>query len=74
MKDAQAHLELATKARSYLKSQVESSKAAIKEHFTDKGLAVPAVGACVAAKSNNITIHFSFAILLLVCNVSAYAN
>ncbi len=60
MKRAEGHLLLATKARSYLKAQVKSAKDTIKSHFTDKGLAVPSVGACLIPASNSITMHFSF--------------
>ena len=67
VKRAEVHLQLATKARSYLKSQVKSGKETIKDHFTDKGLAVPPVGACLAPVSNTITMHFSFDMAQQVC-------
>lgn len=60
MKHAEAHLLLATKARSYLKAQVKSAKDTIKAHFIDRGLAVPSIGACLTPASNNVTMHFGF--------------
>lgn len=60
VKRAELHLLLATKARSYLKAQVQSSKEVIKEHFMDKGLDVPSIGACPPPASRNVTIHFSY--------------
>lgn len=60
MKKAEAHLLLATKARSYLKEQVASAKRDLKSHFIDKGLELPTVGARLAPACNNISMHFSF--------------
>ncbi len=60
VKRAEAHLMLATKARSYLKAQVKATKDTIKSHYTDKGLPVPSVRACLSPASNEITVHFSF--------------
>ncbi len=60
VKCAEAHLVLATKARSYLKAQVKSAKDSIKAHYIDKGLAMPSIGACLTPASNNVTMHFSF--------------
>lgn len=60
VKRAEVHLLLATKARSYLKSQVKTAKDTIESHFIDRDLDVPSVGACLMPASNNITMHFSF--------------
>ena len=60
MKCAEAHLLLATKARSYLKSQVKEAKEAIKDFFIDNGLPVPSIRACLPPASSDITMHFSF--------------
>lgn len=60
VKRTEAHLLLATKARSYLKDQVKAAKDAVKSHFTDRGLAIPPIGASLGPKCNDITMHFSF--------------
>ena len=50
----------ATKARSYLKKQVEESKQALKINFVSKNLPIPSVGAKLLPMSYNMTMHFSF--------------
>lgn len=60
VKRAEVHLELATKARSYLKAQVQAAKDAIESHFSGRGLALPDFGTSLAPGCNNITMHYSF--------------
>lgn len=55
MKRAEDHLLLATKARSYLKSQVAKAKEEIKTNFLDKGEDVP-----FGSSERDIEIHYSF--------------
>ena len=69
VKRAEEHLLLATKARSYLKTQIKASKDVVKSHFTDKGLVVPPVGSCLAPRSHSITMHFSFDMAQQVCTI-----
>ncbi len=56
MKHAELHLSEATKARSYLKSQVVVSKEAIKAAFSG----VPPIGTSPTPCSLDITMHYSF--------------
>ena len=49
----------ATKARSYLKSQVDEAKEDVKTNFLDKGLAVPSVDSSLPPSSQDITIPYS---------------
>ena len=61
MKDAEEHLFLATQERSYYTSAIESSKEILTNTFTVNGtLTVPPINACLPAKVNDITMHFSF--------------
>ena len=60
LKQAELHLDLAMKARSYLKAQVTAAKLTILKLYTEKDLPLPTVGACLLPASNNITMHFSF--------------
>ncbi len=60
MKRAEGHLFLATKARSYLKSQVAKSKEEVKLIFIDQGLAVPPIHSSLPALSHDFSIHYSF--------------
>lgn len=60
VKRYEGHLLLATKARSYLKAQVEAAKEALKKHFSDRNVPVPALGDCLPSACNDITIHYSF--------------
>ena len=60
MKHAEDHLLLATKARSYLKSQVAKAVEEVKSEFTDQGLDIPSIHSCLPSKSHSISIHYSF--------------
>lgn len=60
MKQAEVHLELAIKARSYLKAQVKFSKNILKTEFLDKGLPIPSIGATISPGSKSFTMHYSF--------------
>lgn len=70
----EVHLELATKARSYLKAQVHASKDAVKSQFTDRGVDLPSIGAGSAPGSNKITMHYSFDFAQQVCIISSSVN
>ena len=61
------HLDLATKARSYLKAQFTAAKVTILKLYTEKDLPLPTIGACLLPASNNITMHFSFDMAQQVC-------
>ena len=50
----------ATKARSYLKSQVAKAREDIKRTFLDKGLAVPGIHSALPAMSHTMEVHYSF--------------
>ena len=54
------HLDLATKARTYLKALVTAAKETILKFYTKKDLPLLTVGACLLPASNNITMHFKF--------------
>ncbi len=60
MKRAEEHLLKATKARSYLKSQVAKAKEDIKTTFLDKGLLIPSIHSSLPALSSDVHIHYSF--------------
>ena len=60
MKQAEDHLQLATKAKSYLKSQVAKAAKEVELEFTDKGLTVPPIYSSLPAISHSISIHYSF--------------
>lgn len=60
MKRAEDHLLSATKARSYLKSQVSKAKEELKKSFADKGLAIPGIHSCLPAMSHVMEVHYSF--------------
>ena len=60
VKQAENHLLLATKARSYLKSQIATAKEEIKIAFVNKGLDLPPVGSSLPPLSHDISIHYSF--------------
>ena len=61
VRKAQAHLEVATKARSYYKGQIEDAKRALKATFMVDGvLTPPSISACLPPKAHDITMHFSF--------------
>ena len=60
LKDAEAHLQLATQERSYYRSVVDASKEVLRETFTVDGeLQIPPVFACLPPMTNIITMHFS---------------
>ena len=68
LKDAEAHLQLATQERSYYRSVIDASKEVLKETFTIAGqLQVPPISACLSPGTNNITMHFSFDMAQQVC-------
>ena len=61
LKDAEEHLLLATKERSYYKSLVDSAKAVFKRTFTVDGeLKPPCLNARLSPGTHNITMHYSF--------------
>ena len=67
LKDAEAHLNLATQERSYYRSVIDASKEVLKETFTVAGqLQVPPISACLSP-GTNITMHFSFDMAQQVC-------
>ena len=59
---AQAHLDVAVKARSYYKGQIDDAKASIEATFTVDGtLTIPPVDACLRPMSHaQLKVHFSF--------------
>lgn len=59
---AEEHLTLATKARSYMRGQIEMSKKEIEKAFTgvDGVLEVPPIGSSLHPCSKTIKVHFSF--------------
>ena len=60
LKDAEAHLHLATQELSYYRSVIDASKEVLKETFTIADqLQVPPISAYLSP-GTNITIHFSF--------------
>ena len=68
LKDAEAHLFLATQERSHYTSAIETSKEVLKNTFTVDGtLTVPPVNACLPAKVSDVTMHFSFDMAQQVC-------
>ena len=68
LKDAEAHLQLATQERSYYRSVVDASKEVLKETFTVDGeLQIPPVSACLPPMANVITMHFSIDMAQQVC-------
>ena len=68
LKDAEAHLNLATQERSYYRSVIDTSKEVLKETFTVAGqLQVPPISACLSPGTNNITMHFGFDMAQQVC-------
>ncbi len=56
MKQAELHLLEATKARSYLKSQVADSKEAIQAAYTT----IPPTNSNISPCSKDITVHYAF--------------
>ena len=60
VKRAEEHLLSATKARSYLKSQVQTAKEEIKKNFLDKGAPIPPLYSSLPAASHVMDIHYSF--------------
>lgn len=71
VKRAEEHLTLATKARSYMRSQVDMSKKELEREFTgeDGVLQVPPIGCFPHACSKSIKIHFSFDFAQQVCAI-----
>lgn len=61
LKDAEAHLLLATQERSHYKSVVDTAKKTLQLTFTVDGeLIVPPISACLPPATKDITMHFSF--------------
>ena len=61
LKEAEAHLVLATQERSYYKSLVDMSKRVLQQSFTVDGeLKPPCLNARLSPGTHNITIHYSF--------------
>ena len=70
LKDAEAHLHLATQERSYYRSMIETSKEVLKESFTVNGqLEIPSISACLPLATKDITMHFSFDMAQQVCYI-----
>ena len=68
LKKAEAHLLIATKARSYYKGQIEKAKKAlIKTYTIDEVLSVPNIDARITSKSNTMTMHYSFDMAQQIC-------
>ena len=68
VKCAEEHLTLATKARSYMRGQVEKSRQEIERVFKEgENLDVPPIGSSPLPCSKSITIHFSFDFAQQVC-------
>ena len=60
LKDAEAHLHLATQERSYYRSVIDTCKEVLKETFTVNGqLQVPSIDACLLPVTIDIIMHFS---------------
>ena len=67
LKDAEAHLHLATQERSY-RSAIDIAKEGLKATFTVDGqLKVPPANACLASATRNIIMHFSIDMAQQVC-------
>ena len=61
LKDAEAHLLLATQEHSYYKSLIDTAKAVLKQMFTIDGeLKVPCLNARIKPGTEKITMHYSF--------------
>jgi hypothetical protein len=55
--------------RSHYTSAIETAKEVLKNTFTVDGkLTVPPINACLPAKVNDITMHFSFDMAQQVCS------
>lgn len=71
IKQAEAHLLVATKARSYYKGQIDKAKESVKITFTeDNVLSVPSINARLQPRTNQMTMHFSFDMAQQVCTCS----
>ena len=57
VKKAEAHLELATKARSFYRAQIEESKRMLKGTF---GSSLPPLNSGIPSNTKLLTIHLSF--------------
>ena len=67
LKDAEAHLSLATQERSYYKSLVDASKGVLQQSFmVDGELKPPCLNARLSPGTHNITMHYSFDMAQLV--------
>jgi hypothetical protein len=60
VKRAEDHLLQATKARSYLKSQVEEAKKELKRFFCGQGAGHTQHQCLASALTSNMAVHFSF--------------
>ena len=61
LKDAEAHLLLATQERSYYKSLIETAKPVLQQTFTVDGeLKLPCLHARLSPGTQKITMHYSF--------------
>ena len=61
LKDAEAHLLLATKERSYYKTLVDKAKAIVAQTFTVDGeLKLPSLDAWSSPGNKKISMHYSF--------------
>ena len=61
LKDAEAHLLLATQKRSYYKSLIDMAKAVLQQTFTVDGqLKLPCLNAQLSPGTHKITMHYSF--------------
>ena len=71
VKHAQDHLTSTTKARSYMRGQVEKSRKELERVFTvpDGTVNVPPIGSSPLPCSRTITMHFSFDFAQQVCPV-----
>lgn len=64
VKRAEEHINQATKARSFMRGQLENSKREIQRVFQGS---IPAIGSSPLHCSRDITIHFSFDFAQQVC-------
>ena len=60
LKNAEAHLIAATKARGYLKDQVEMAKQEVKILYIKKNIPIPPINSYLPAFSTPMSMHFSF--------------
>ena len=68
LKDAEAHLHLATQERSYYRSVIDTCKEVLKETFTVNGqLQVPSIDARLLPVTFDIIMHFSIDMAQQVC-------